>query len=51
MTFPDWSVSINAAVAAFLASPNVSGPVSAIIGISVGAVMLSLLLAVFLRGR
>jgi hypothetical protein len=29
----------------------VSGPVSAIIGISVGAVMLSLLLAVFLRGR
>jgi hypothetical protein len=49
MTFPDWSTGINSAVTAFLQSPNISGPVTAMIGISVGAVMLSLLLAVFLR--
>ena len=51
MVFPDWSAAITSSVTAFLGSANISGPVSTMIGISVGAVMVSMVLAIFMRGR
>ncbi len=49
LTLPDWSSSINTQLNAFLGWSTVSGLVAAVIGVAVGAVVLSMFMKVFLK--
>jgi hypothetical protein len=52
MTLPtDWGTPISSQINAFLAWSAVAGPVQTIVGVSVGAILISMFLAVWLRGR
>lgn len=50
MTLPDWSSGIMDQVTAFLAWDAVSNTVQVLVGVAIGAVLLSLFMRVFMRG-
>ena len=51
VTLPDWSSAIGSQVNSFLGWGAISGPTQFVIGLSVGAIALTLFISVFLRGR